>query len=317
MRYRNQRYDSGRARVARVEAPVISVGNLTLGGTGKTPMVEWLARWFGERGIRVTLVSRGYGAKAGAANDEARELEQKLPGVPHVLNPNRALGAREAIDQHGAQLIILDDGFQHRRLARDLDIVLIDALEPFGYDRVFPRGTLREPVEGLARAQVVGLSRAKSLDQVQRAAIRERVLRLSPRASWLELDHAPRGWRASDGGCLPLDHLAGKRLAAFCGIGNPAGFRLSLESLGLNVVAFREFDDHHAYSSHDFAELEQMATEANADALVCTHKDLVKIGQPAVGSIALWALEIGLEVLHGREALESQLTVLAQRVLAT
>jgi len=243
-------------------------------------------------------------------------LEQKLPGVPHVLNPNRVEGAQEAINKHGAQLIILDDGFQHRRLARDLDLVLLDALEPFGFERVFPRGTLREPVEGLARAQVVGLSRAKSLDQTQRDVIRDRVHKINPYALWLELDHAPRSWRASDGSCLPLEHLTSKRLVAFCGIGNPAGFRLSLESLGLNVAEFREFDDHYAYTTRDLAQLEHLASRANADAFACTHKDLVKIGQTAIGSKPLWALEIGLKVLVGQDQFEAQLAKLAESLLA-
>ena len=152
VRLRNRHYDRSPSAVQRVPVPVVSIGNLTLGGTGKTPTVEWLARWFADRQVRVGLASRGYGSKPGAPNDEALELAQKLPGVPHVLDRDRVRGAQQLIDQFGCELIILDDGFQHRRLGRDLDIVLIDALEPVGFGHVFPRGTLREPLEGWSRA---------------------------------------------------------------------------------------------------------------------------------------------------------------------
>ncbi|HWA99925.1 MAG TPA: tetraacyldisaccharide 4'-kinase, partial [Pirellulales bacterium] len=145
MRIRNWRYDRGHARIEHVQAPVVCVGNLTLGGTGKTPLVAWIARWLRAHELRVTIVSRGYAAEAGARNDEALELEQRLPDVPHVQNADRAAAARMAIEEFEAQVIVLDDGFQHRRLARDLDIVLLDAADPWGSGYVFPRGMLREP----------------------------------------------------------------------------------------------------------------------------------------------------------------------------
>ena len=151
VRRRNQHYDRPDA-CQRVPVPVVSVGNLTLGGTGKTPMVEWLARWFQAQGVRVALVSRGYGSRAGRPNDEALELAQCLPGVPHVQNPDRVAAARQAIDAHQAQLILLDDGFQHRRLARDLDLVLVDALEPVGFGHVFPAAPCESPCRASAGA---------------------------------------------------------------------------------------------------------------------------------------------------------------------
>ncbi len=188
--WRNRGYDRGLSAVYRVDVPTISVGNLTLGGTGKTPMVEWIVRQFLAQGKIVGIISRGYGAHDGP-NDEALELAWKLPGVPHVQNPDRVAAARRAIEEYECQVLVLDDAFQHRRIARDLDIVLLDALEPLGYGHVFPRGTLREPVEGLARANVVALSRADLLTAEQREAIRNRVAKLSPRAAWIEVVHAP------------------------------------------------------------------------------------------------------------------------------
>ena len=151
MRARNWAYDRHYKSVQRVDVPVISVGNLTLGGTGKTPLVAWIARWLRERDVRVALVSRGYGATADALNDEALELARPTARRA-ALAERRSRGSREvAIEEFDCQVIVLDDGFQHRRLARDLDIVLLDACEPFGFEHVFPRGTLREPICGAPR----------------------------------------------------------------------------------------------------------------------------------------------------------------------
>ncbi|MCA1685652.1 MAG: tetraacyldisaccharide 4'-kinase, partial [Planctomycetia bacterium] len=158
---RNLGYDRGRLAVARAAVPVVSVGNLTLGGTGKTPMVEWVARWYRRRGVRVAILSRGYRRDgSGGVNDEAMVLEENLPDVPHLQDPDRVKIAGVAVEELGSELLVLDDGFQHRRLARDLDLVLLDALEPFGLGRLFPRGLLREPVRSLRRADLVVLTRA-------------------------------------------------------------------------------------------------------------------------------------------------------------
>ena len=192
VRRRNRRYDRNAALTHRVGVPVLSVGNLTLGGTGKTPLVQWIAQWFADRAIPVVVVSRGYGARAGSLNDEARELAAKLPGAPHVQNPDRVAAAQEAIRQFPCRAIILDDAFQHRRIGRDLDVVLLDALEPFGFGHVFPRGTLREPLEGLKRADLVVLSRADMIDAHERAEIRRQVEQIAPTAAWLETRHAPQ-----------------------------------------------------------------------------------------------------------------------------
>lgn len=307
--WRNRRFDRRAELAHRVSVPVVSVGNLTLGGTGKTPMVEWIARWFRERGVRVTLVSRGYGAEAGACNDEAIELEQKLPDVPHVQNPDRVAAAEMAIEEFECELILLDDAFQHRRIARDLDIVLLDALEPFGFDHLFPRGTLREGVAGLKRAGVVVLSRADMLSAAERDAVHERVRRYAPDARWVEAVHAPRALWLAGGKQRPVETLRGAAVAAFCGIGNPQGFRHTLESCGCRIAAFREFPDHHPYARSDVESLARWADALDVAAVVCTHKDLVKLDVERLGSRELVALSIGLQVREGREELESALAV--------
>ena len=307
VRWRNRRYDRGSAVVHRVGVPVISVGNLTLGGTGKTPMVEWLARWFRRRGVAVGVVSRGYGGGRDVPNDEAMELAWKLPDVPHVQNPDRVAAARKAIDKFHAGLILLDDAFQHRRIGRDLDLVLLDALEPFGYEHVFPRGTLREPPAGLARADVVALSRADMVSPERREAIRRRVEVLAPRAVWLELAHVPLGLLSFGRTERPLASLAGQRVLAFCGIGNPAGFRHTLDACGFQVAELLEFPDHHAYDRRDLDVLAAAAQRHEATAVVCTQKDLVKVGLDRLGDRPLWAIRIGLEILCGQESFEARL----------
>jgi tetraacyldisaccharide 4'-kinase len=340
MSWRNRRYDRGGKAIQKVGVPVVSVGNITLGGTGKTPLVQWIARWFRAHQVRVCIVSRGYRAEQGGMNDEARELEQNLPDVPHLQNPDRVAAAMTAIEELETQLIILDDGFQHRRIARDLDIVLIDALEPFGYDHVFPRGALREPLAGLRRADVIILSRADVLDQPQREAVRNRVRRYAPNSIWAEIRHAAKGL-ISEGGTgsasgthstgiasgtpgsdtlgtgiasgtqrHTLDSLRDMPVAAFCGLGNPAGFRHTIETCGYRLADFREFPDHHCYSRADIEDLAAWAERLNAGAVLCTHKDLVKIGLNHLGKLPLWAVQVEIEFLTGQDALESRLLAL-------
>jgi tetraacyldisaccharide 4'-kinase len=304
--WRNRRYDRGHARAYRVHVPVISVGNLTLGGTGKTPLVKWLAQWLTERGQRVAIISRGYGSNGHELNDEALELRQGLPHVPHVQNPDRVAGAERAIAEFGCQIVLLDDGFQHRRLARDLDIVLLDALEPFGYEHVFPRGTLREPMSGLRRADVVCLSRADTISAAERERIRDRVVEFAPQAVWCECVHAANGLVNSAGLRQPLAALTGRRVAAFCGIGNPAGFRRTLAGIGCEIASWREFPDHHAFGIHDIAELIAMSAACQAEFVVCTQKDLVKLKRDELAGRPLWAVAIETQFLTGQEALEKK-----------
>jgi len=312
---KNRRFDSGHQPQANIAAPVISVGNLTVGGTGKTPLVCWLAEWFRDSGAAVTLISRGYGAKRGRPNDEAMELAARLPGVPHLQNADRVAAAREALAADPRQVLILDDAFQHRRIARDLDIVLLDALEPFGYGHLLPRGLLREPVESLARAHVVALSRADAVEGAIRESIRDRVRQVAPQALWIELTHEPVGFIDNSESRTSLESLRGKRIAAFCGIGNPDGFRHTLAACGLSVAAFRALPDHFSYPPAELIKLENWLREGgDVAAVVCTRKDLVKIPRQQLAGRPLVALEIRLAITAGRQEIENLLLPLARRV---
>jgi len=312
---RNWQFDSNRRPAEHPGVPVISVGNLTLGGTGKTPMVAFLAKWFRERNIRVTLISRGYGAEAGGQNDEAKELEQFLPDVPHLQNPKRIEAAQVAVEELAAQVLVLDDAFQHRQIARDLDIVLLDATQPFGYGHLFPRGTLREPSRSLARADVVVLTRSDMVSTADTAEIWRRVAQLNDRTVCAELVHEPTAWINADGQSLPIEEFAGQRVLAFCGIGNPVGFRHSLQQAGVQMAELREFPDHHAYDREDIDALtEWIDAHPACEAVLCTMKDLVKIGINELAGKPVWALQISAKLTLGESELVAKLQDIADHL---
>jgi tetraacyldisaccharide 4'-kinase len=307
VRLRNGLYDRGWKQTTRAAVPVVSVGNLTLGGTGKTPCVEYVARFYRQRDWRVAILSRGYGNERGR-NDEAMVLEENLPDVPHLQGADRAALAATAVDELESQVLVLDDGFQHRRLGRALDLVLIDATNPWGHGRLFPRGLLREPATSLRRAGVVVLTRCDQIDEDERGRIREEVVRLAPDVPVAETVHRPSELVNCDRKSATLERLTERPLLAFCGIGNPESFRRTLTTLGAQVAAFRVFADHHPYSRADVEDLRSWAREHATDGVVVTtQKDLVKLCLPHLGGHELWALRICLSVTAGQEALDRKL----------
>jgi tetraacyldisaccharide 4'-kinase len=306
---RNCGYDRGWLRSHAASVPVVSVGNLTLGGTGKTPMIEWLARWFRRHAVRVAILSRGYG-RTGGLNDEGRVLEENLPEVPHLQSPDRVALARVATVELETEVILLDDGFQHRRLRRDLDVVLLDALEPFGLARLFPRGLLREPVGSLRRAGVVVLSRADLIGASEREAIRVQAQRRAGPLIWLEARHASLDLIDEDGSSSSLEDIRGKLVVAFCGIGNPEGFRRTLLQLGGDLIDFRVFPDHHAYTAADVRSLEGWVAKSGANLVLTTQKDSVKLRAGSLGPTPLRAVRIGLEITAGCEIMDDLLASL-------
>lgn len=304
---KNRGFDLHPERAARVGLPVISVGNLTTGGTGKTPVVAWLARWCQHQQRQPGLISRGYRSQGGK-NDEARELELLLEQVPHQQNPDRVAAARQLIATTPVDMLILDDAFQHRRIHRDLDLVLIDALEPFGFERLLPRGLLREPLDSLARADFVILSRADAVPSARRGEIVQMIRRYAPQTPIAEVVHRPRRLTSPGQAARSIDLLRGRRVAAFCGIGNPTGFRHTLEQSGAELVDFRTFPDHHHYDQADKDQLRQwFQSLPETEELLCTLKDLVKLA-PWDSSIPLAAVEIEIQFLSGQTELEARLS---------
>jgi tetraacyldisaccharide 4'-kinase len=300
--WRNRGFDRGRRPVSRAAVPVVSVGNLTLGGTGKTPCVEWVARHYRDRGVQVAILSRGYGAKGGATgpNDEALVLEENLPDVPHLQDADRAAAAERAVEELESELLVLDDGFQHRWLHRDLDVVLIDVTRPPARDRLFPRGTLREPASGLRRAGAIVLTRCDQVPLAEVEAIRGWLAARWPRVPVAMTEHRPTELIGANDEREAVEALVGKAVGAFCGIGNPEGFRRTLISLDATVVAFRVFPDHHNYTRADVESLTAWAEGLPKDAVVATtQKDWVKLRVPDLAGRKVRAVRIGLHFRDG------------------
>ncbi len=222
--------------------------------------------------------------------------------------------ARAALSVRPCQVLILDDAFQHRRLSRDLDIVLLDALEPFGYEHLLPRGLLREPVESLARAHVIGLSRSDAVSESRRHEIESRVRQLAPSAVWLELAHEPTRLVSTSRESLDLSVIRGTRIAAFCGIGNPAGFRATLERCGADIAGWLELPDHCAYDESQISRICHWLSSLDVAHVLCTRKDLVKIPHDNLAGKPLWAVEIELQIIRGREELHGKLAELRGRL---
>jgi len=275
-RARNLLYDHQVFKTLWLDVPVISVGNLTTGGTGKTPTVIYVAELLQAMGYMPGVVLRGYGAKRGEFSDEELLLRQQLAAVPIVANPDRPAAARRAVGQ-SAQVLIADDAFQHRRLGRDLNICLIDATCPFGYEAMLPAGRLRERPEELRRADLVIVTRS---DQVAAQALDEvcrRIGRYCPGSPILTSSHLPRELVDLDGFSTELTYLHDRAVVAFAGIGRPESFYESLSRLGARVVDRVSFADHHDYSGQDLSDLEDRRRRSGAELLVCTSKDVVKL----------------------------------------
>ncbi len=301
IRWRNRRFD--RNAGTRAGVPVVSVGNLTLGGTGKTPCVEYVARFFRERDVQVTILSRGYGTSDGP-NDEAMVLEENLPDVPHLQGADRAALAATAIEELETELLILDDGFQHRRLHRDLDIVLVDATNPWGHGYLLPRGLLREPKSSLRRAHAVILTKCGHVTDEALVNLRAEVQRLVKLGTPIvAADHQPLTWRRHGGSECEPRTFADTPVAAFCGLGNPASFQRTLIDLGIVPQLWRTFPDHHAYTRADVDDLRRWAEQLPGNGVVLTtQKDAVKLRIGDLAGRELWALRIGMVMRTGDEA---------------
>jgi tetraacyldisaccharide 4'-kinase len=306
VRTRNALYRSGWKRNYRAAVPVVSIGNLSLGGTGKTPCVEYVGRFYRDREIRAAILSRGYGSEGGR-NDEAMILEENLPDVPHLQAADRVFAAQTAVEELEAEIAILDDGFQHRRLHRDLDVVLIDATRPAHRDYLFPRGTLREPCAGLRRCDAIVLTRCNQVSLGELRDIRNWLQRRWPDKSVAETEHRPV---ELIGGEVPesLDGLRDRPVAAFCGIGNPAAFRSTLEGLGASIVDFRTYPDHHAYTRADVDDLIQWAGGLLPGAAIATtQKDWVKLRLGELAGKPLRVVRIGLTFREGQREFDGKL----------
>lgn len=269
---RNREFDD--TRILSIGVPVISVGNLSVGGTGKTPTVMRIVELATAMGKRPCIAMRGYKKKGEGLSDEQAEYIARYPNIAIVAQPDRrsALDALKVLNPNAYDCVILDDGFQHRQIARDLDIVLIDATRDVFADRCLPAGWLREPVESLARADIVLITHAESVPRETLDRMTKRVREIAPRATCAIAHHR---WRslAIDNEERSPDWLAGKTVAALCGIGHPAAFIAAIERTGARIVTRMVRPDHHHWSTTELASLRT----ARVDAIVTTAKDWSKL----------------------------------------
>jgi len=287
---RNAMFDLGWRKPQRVSVPVISVGNVTTGGTGKTPIVALIVQLLQHRGFQPAIISRGYGSVDGEPNDEKRVLERLCPDVPHEQNRSRYIAARRVTESKPIDVIVMDDGFQHRQFHRDLDVVLIDATCPFGYDRLLPRGFLREPPASLKRADAILITRSDMVSEKRLDEIIARVRRVAscPDERICQIDFRATGLINRAGQRSPLRDYSTTPVMLVSGIGNPDAFEDTCRRCGLKIVGTHWFPDHHHYLPQDLESIEGLRKKLGAAQVVTTLKDLVKLPDES----HFWALEI-------------------------
>jgi tetraacyldisaccharide 4'-kinase len=322
-------YAAGVLKRKRVKAKVVCIGNLTTGGTGKTPAVLLAAETLRKRGHEVAILSRGYGRKAPSnevsvlldgrqvdwreCGDEPWMIHQSLhgQGIPVLVCPDRAKAGELAVEMYGSRVLILDDGFQHLGLHRDLDIVLVNARDPFGGRRLLPLGNLREPLSALKRAGMVVITHADRVTAVELARLRDDLEALHPGVQVVESAHkADHILDVKTEAKLPLSRLKDAAVVALSGIGDPLSFEAQLEGLGVKVAQSWRYPDHHPYSSRELKSIEDLR---GGLPLVTTHKDFVRLPEDWRERLSgeVFVLGIKLELLKGRNAWIDMLDQLA------
>jgi tetraacyldisaccharide 4'-kinase len=293
-------YARGIFRRRKLPGTVIAVGNLTLGGTGKTPMVLAIAECLADEGKHVAILTRGYrgtldtGSSGLPQSDEVALLRDRLAGKVQLGVGGDRYKNGMVLARHGIDWFVLDDGFQHLKLSRDVDVVLVDATDPFGGGLVLPAGRLREPLRALRRADIMVITRSVQVPSPAIEAIIRRHSKSPIFYATTRLESLLRFPRLDVG--LPQDVWQNARFLAFCGIGNPSAFFEDLRSWGLHVVQERSFADHHVYTARDAGELEMAAANCGADALVCTEKDVWNLRNVQFSALPLLCCRISLDV---------------------
>jgi tetraacyldisaccharide 4'-kinase len=315
VRLRNFLYSKGLLKVHHVDSAVLCVGNITVGGTGKTPLVVWLCNLITQnpklktQNCRCAILTRGYKARAQENKnfkDEIAILADSCPEAEVIVNPDRVAGAAEATDKYAAEVLIMDDGFQHRRLARDLDIVAIDVTQPFGYGKMLPAGLLREPVSSLKRAGAVVITRCDQVTEAQLNELEQKLQATNPDIVIAKSIHAAVSVKYPEPSVIPakagiqkdnkkmdsclrracpvldtgndnIDQLKGKKVFAFCGIGNPDAFLNTIKNLGAELAGSKIYDDHYHYTDACLADISERAGELGADLILTTQKDWTKV----------------------------------------
>lgn len=262
-------YKSGIISSKKVSAKVISVGNITLGGTGKTPFTIMLAERLAAMGKNTAVLTRGYG------DDEPHLLRARLEGTPVIVGADRYKSAKRAISEFGSDCIILDDGFQHRRLKRDLNIILIDTVSPFGSRKLFPAGILREPLSRIKEADIAVLTKA-DMGAANKPAIYAEIKKIKDDITIAESFYRPAGFVRLSGDMAPADYIKGRRVALLAAIADPDYFEWMVSNLGANIAERFYYLDHHYYEKKDMDMAAEKCARAGIDTVITTEKDIMR-----------------------------------------
>ena len=318
-------YETGLARRFPLGCQVISVGNVTVGGTGKTPVVEILARTLKEEGRNVAILSRGYrkkekpflqrlfGGEAMApprvvsngervlldselSGDEPFMLASNLPGVAVLVDKNRVKAGRSAIRHFGCDVLILDDGFQYMKLKHSHEIVLVDSTNPFGNGHLLPRGILREPAANIRRADFIFITKSDGHTE----ALRARLRRMNDRAEIAECRHRPRYYKnAFTGEVLPLEAVSGMKVVTLAGIAAPMSFENAVSGMGARILARERYPDHFRYRAQDIIDVINAADELGAQAILTTEKDAVRLPRLEYPKVPIFYMRMDIEIIKG------------------
>ena len=306
VRLRNALYDSGYLKSRRLPCPVISVGNLTVGGTGKTPVTSFLAGMLSDSGYRVAVLSRGYRRRGGRrpvlvsdgrtmladpdrSGDEPYQISRQNPGVAVAVGADRVAAARLVCTPSPPEVILLDDAFQHRPVYRDIDLILVDGRDPWGNRRMLPFGPLREPPSAISRAHALVITRGAGECP---GDVEEQLAAHNPEAKVFFLRIEADRFLRPDGETVDRTALKGFSAYAFSGIARPERFEADLRALGIRIVGARQFADHHRYRPRDLEAIARSARSLGAEVLLTTEKDLIRIASSPPDCLALYALTV-------------------------
>jgi tetraacyldisaccharide 4'-kinase len=295
-------YSAGIRREHRAAVPVISVGNITMGGTGKTPFTVLIARRLQDAGKKPAVLIRGYG------DDESVMLKDELPDIPVIVGQDRVSGAAEAVSL-GRDVIVMDDGFQHRRLARDMDMVLIDGVYAFGNGFLFPRGVMREGPSALIRADIFVITKADMAGEERVKEIELELGRVAPGVGCVITRHRPCSLNDVTGSVHPLDAIAAKKVCMVSAIGDPDYLAFLISGAGASVAWRRDYLDHHGYAQSDVDGVADALASTGAEAVIVTAKDYTKLKRLDISSIEekLLVLNVDIEIARGKEYLDRRL----------
>ena len=302
LRFHRFLYEARILKRHQFNCPVISVGNMSWGGTGKTPLVEYIARFYINRRKTPLILARGYG------QDESKLLARQLPDAQFGIGEDRVQAAKQVLEKRSVDVIILDDGFQHWRIKRDLDVVVINAINPFGNSSLIPRGILREPFESLKRASIVVLTDVNLTPRKDLESIKIKIRTIVPKVEFVEAyREALYFYRPGSRERIQVGRFQGQRVTSFSGIGTPRSFQMLLNQLGLKTIRNFEFSDHHRFTEDELKEIASAKESSESEEIITTEKDFFRCEEAMKKIVKPLILKVRLHLTTGETLLHQYL----------